>query len=331
MDDQTSVPSPWLAKLPITLQELSSTNSEALKSDIPIVVLNPLSSDPLTHSSTLYRNPHSLVVINATASESTTHLAQKAIDALPNNLSKKPRVLFVDVDRALRAVDTLQKDPSSSTSIQAYQQDYLNSNFSEFISALEERVSMGPERLRKDARTAVVLQIVYESRKAIEESNLEIIRVRRILDDFRGELQLQGENEHRAVLGAAEGNNSAITEAVGKAAKDITPVIAGLKWWKLPMIVDDITYTVSQAVEKAYTKQFANIVSVPLFFSILSFFTDTRFIDPLSLPSTQAASPPSKPRSSPNPIQHILPFPAPSSPHFSSTHFPSSPPTHLTQ
>ena len=247
------VPSPWLSKLPIILTE--SRNSPDSEGDIPIVVLSPLGIvdlDPVIKS-----NPHALILVNATASEETTLNAQESLGPTDQD---GPRVLFVNMDSALRAINILAKEPTSHMAIEAYQKDYLSSNFPNLVSALQHRVSLGLAKLRSDTAKSFEVQLIRSSEDAVKQGRLEIADVREEIDNLRGQIEGECKRLYHEVLGVDE---TAITVGIERAAKDIAPLLSGIRWWKLPFVVDDLSTTISSAVEKAYSKQLENAVSFP--------------------------------------------------------------------
>lgn len=71
----------------------------------------------------------------------------------------------------------------------------------------------------------------------------------------------------KEVLGSKGAEKTLVAEAINNAGKDVKPALDSLKWWRLPIIVDDITQVVSSAAEKAYTNQFKNKVRIRFIFS----------------------------------------------------------------
>lgn len=194
-----------------------------------------------------------------------------------NNGANGPRVLFVDVNRALRAIDILRRSPTSAAAIQTYQDDFTRSNFHQLISVLETIVSLGRSKLREDVGLSLISQLLGASRELVKRSQSEVYGVQRAISSFRETYFDERAKIVRDILGVDDGtqHQEFVADGIERAAKDIKPTIDGLKWWKLPLAVDDITQVVSRAVEKAYTKQFENKVGLSRWYS--SIVTDLDF------------------------------------------------------
>lgn len=172
-----------------------------------------------------------------------------------------PRILFVDVTRALKAIDGLRSDPTSSKAIQAYQDDFNGSNFHSFLQKLGESVAEGPEKLYRETSGALASSMLRTSHDLLQASEKETHEVRCAVSSLRESYLEEREGALRDVLGSDGEEETLITEAIERAGRDIKPTLDGLKWWRLPTNVDDITQLVSSAAEKAYTRQFEDKVS----------------------------------------------------------------------
>ncbi|KLO19499.1 hypothetical protein SCHPADRAFT_898784 [Schizopora paradoxa] len=253
---RTRFPSPRLSQIPILLTEQLAPQdpTETLTADVPILVLSPLQRTDIPWTRIPVTNPHFLILVNATATDKTVLEAQDYIQSkLDGNA---PRVLFVDATRALKAFDALRSDPTSSKAIQAYQDDFNGSNFHSFLQKLSESISEGPEKLRRDTRRALASNLLQTSRDLLHAYQKDVHEVRCAVSTLRESYLETREGAQRDVLGSDVAEETLVTEAIERAGKDVKPTLDNLKWWKLLVVVDDITQVVSGAAEKAYTKQF---------------------------------------------------------------------------
>lgn len=180
-------------------------------------------------------------------------------------------MFFVDIDRALRGIEALRSNTHSPAAIKQYQDDFLGSNLPKVISILEETVKFGPAVLRSDSRVALTSRLITSSSSLLGSYHLELDDVQRLVSSLRSLTLEEKEKSLREVLGAASEEtelgrlelgeeDGVIIKGIEKAAKDVKPALDSLTWWKLPLVVDDVSARIEQAAEGAYVKQFQNQV-----------------------------------------------------------------------
>lgn len=279
----TPLPSPFLSRFshPVSLQELSPHPSDSshtlpafLTSDIPILISSPFVAAPdflATLSSVLPANPHGIVLINSSLDTSSD--PAKLIQSAQADLfhCDPSRVFFVDIDRALRGIEALRSNTHSPEAIKQYQDDFLGSNLPKVISTLEETVKLGPAVLRSDSRAALTSRLITSSSSLLSSYHSELDDVQRLVSSLRSLTLEEKEKSLKEVLGAASEEtelgrlefgeeDGVIIKGIERAAKDVKPALDSLTWWKLPLVVDDVSARMEQTAEGAYVKQFQNQV-----------------------------------------------------------------------
>ena len=284
LEGSTPLPSPFLSRFShsIILQELSSTPSDNLHtlpafltSDIPILLITPYltTNDTLSILSDIFPpNPNGLIIVN-----SGLHITSETAKLLQKSLGEKfhynpSRILFVDIDRALQGLDALRANPHSPMAINHYQDDFLGSNLQHIISVLEETIKLGPSALSAGARTALASRITSSCTSLLDAQYRTADDIHLRLKTLQSSLADEKNRLSKEVLGAAveetevgklemgeeEGH---IVKGWEKAAKIVRPAMDSLKWWKLPLVVDDVSARVNRTVEGACVKEFQNQVS----------------------------------------------------------------------
>ncbi|THH07985.1 hypothetical protein EW145_g3013 [Phellinidium pouzarii] len=249
-----SIPSPFLTrfKSPIVLEELSTSSpgepsaatAHLLTTDIPIVVRTPFIPPSPSYSPKLFqRNLNTLLVIdypfdsNSPSALLVTSRLAAAYGVTASN------ILFFDSARALRGLATLRKDGGSARAVQQYQEDILGAQLPALHRALEDAVARGKGQLHKDAMRALTGSIVA--------TGLSMLRTRALEEKEKALAEILGGN-----VGVKEGEKGEVVRAVEMVAEDVKPTLDGLRWWRLPFAVDDVSTRVDRAVERAYTNEF---------------------------------------------------------------------------
>ncbi len=141
------------------------------------------------------------------------------------------------------------------------------SKFQSLLRALNEIIAEGSKKLRKETSQALISQILRNSRELLRSSQKEEQEARCAVSSLHESYLEKREGALKEVLGSKGAEKTLVAEAINNAGKDVKPALDSLKWWRLPIIVDDITQVVSSAAEKAYTNQFKNKVRIRFIFS----------------------------------------------------------------
>ena len=272
-ENRFHVTSPWLSQRPIDLVELppsSPLNSEnaarILSADVVVVVINPMASlhDEIWENLRSLQHPNTIVVVNATAGTSTLETTTKEIG---NKLGSVPHLVFANIDQALHALDTLQKSPTSPSAIQDYQTSVSNSQILDLthtIDSLVEKHNASPNRDGiAHSLTTNAINTARASLSAIEE---DVSSTRSLISDLRDRVDTEGNVTVKHILGPStiyealqrgteefsEADYGTIYDLHTKAGKTVKVTMDKLRWWKLPVVADEVSYRVSVAVEAAY-------------------------------------------------------------------------------
>lgn len=218
-----------------------------------------------------HRNPNALLVVDDGLDRSSAS-AQSFCTRLASQLGCHPsRVLIVNSARALRGIEVLRTAASGAGSARAvaqYQEDVLASHLPQLITALTDTAKKGKAALRLDAALALAEQVTVVGRanvqlrtrdadvvrkmvSSLQEAVLET-RERVLVDVFGGDDEVIGETKDST----KDKERGPVGEGVENVTKDLKPVLDGLKWWRLPFTVDELSRVVDHAVERAYAKEF---------------------------------------------------------------------------
>ncbi|KAH8119582.1 hypothetical protein DFH11DRAFT_1723085 [Phellopilus nigrolimitatus] len=276
--DTTALPSPFLTRFagPISLTELRSpspspsspTLAPLLAADVPILVRTPFLAGPSAFSPYLH-NPHALLVLDTAldpASATGTLVCARAGAA--HGVSPQ-RVLCIDVSRAARGLAALRASsgPASekADAVRRYQSDVLGSRLPVLLSALEETISRGPVSLHADARDALARHAVDAGENTVRDAKRETDDVRARVGALRAHVLEERERAFTEILGGGDAvdlkegkEKGPIAQGVERVAADVRPTLDGLAWWRLPLVVDDVSTRVDRAVGRTYEKQFEN-------------------------------------------------------------------------
>ena len=271
------VTSPWLSQRPILLTALppaSPLDQENLAhlfgADVPIIVANPLSEtldDALDHLRWIH-HPNVIVVVNATVGTRTAERAGRSIaHKLGPAEGTAPRVVFANIDQALHALDALQENPTSPSAIQDYQFSTSNSQISNLTDVLDSIInSQGVEDLRDRIAHSISSCAASDIGTSLEPIRDDISSAKALASSLRQQVRSEGDYAVKQLLGPAtdyeslhtgtselrEGDYGLVYDLHTKAGKSVHQTIVGLSWWKLPVVADEVSYRVNEAVERAY-------------------------------------------------------------------------------
>lgn len=242
-----------------------------LKADIPIVVLNPLTTtiSLLLKHPLLTRNPNAIILVSSIPSSPAVsqHIHDLLTDSSSPNAGAK--VIFVEPHIALRSLSTLTSDPKNARNVQTYQHDYTLSNVSSVnvaIKAILAKFPNKPGMIRTETALTSVRLALEVCRAAIhrEEKDLDVVFLR--ANELRGIMEEAKAKAYAEVLGSKTGEKGEpeVAAAMTLAAKDMKAVTDYLTWWRMLSRVDEIGIIVGNAVRRVWCKDLEAKVSTLL-------------------------------------------------------------------
>lgn len=241
--------------------------SSILTSDIPVFVYSPFTS---TQSALnfFHHNPNALLVIDGGLDPSSS-AAEAFRIRLASQIGCDPsRAIVIDSARALRGIEALRAAPLGSGSAHAvarYQEDVLSAQLPQLLSLLAETEKRGKLALRRDAALALAGQVVTVGRATVQLRSRDADAVRALVSALqevvlemreRILVEMFGGDESIVIRDEKSTEKGPIGRGVENVIKELNPVLDGIKWWRLPFAVDEVSRTVDGAVERAYAKEF---------------------------------------------------------------------------
>ncbi|KAL5506985.1 hypothetical protein ACEPAH_6441 [Sanghuangporus vaninii] len=268
-EETVKLASPFFTRfsVPVVLQELRSSSDNTrhlLQSDVPILVVSPLNSPHPPLLSALSSNLHTFLVVDGALDPSSPSSETFRSQIADQYGVDQSRVFLVDSARALRGVSALSADPSSASTVRAFQDDMLASGIPDLLHALSDTVSQyGAERLRVDTENAVTKRAIATVKDVILHAKEETREVRRSSSALQEEALEARERVEVEILGgdadvAVQGEQGRVARGIEKVRLDLKPVLDGLTWYRLPFVVDDVSVRLDRAVEHAFAREFGN-------------------------------------------------------------------------
>ncbi|TDL24248.1 hypothetical protein BD410DRAFT_114728 [Rickenella mellea] len=215
--------------------------------DVPIFVVDPLVTQLSELQAIIPRHPNTIVVVNAVSSEQVARHVASEIEQITDGYAV--RVLFIDVERAARGLHFIRADKPSTAAIHNFQDAYEGSRLGSLQGVLENILKSDGVSIRIRTAQAIGRQAVTAYKSSQETYVTRYIEdVGFLVKEMRGEIEDEEEKITKAVFG---GDDLLVSGAFEKAGKDVKVTMDALKWWKLPNTVDDITRTVTNAVENS--------------------------------------------------------------------------------
>lgn len=249
-----------------------TTQALLLSADIPIIVISPLAGitggflDLLRSVS----HPNLVIVVNAVVGTRTAELTREAFRRINEPSSDStPRLLFVNIEQALHALDALQGNSSSAAAIQDYQNSTSNSCISSLTDVIDSMLdAQDIEALRNQVSLSLARKAVTEVHSHMSRIEDELASTKSLTSNLRGLVQSDGDIVSRELFGpstdlavvqvgdpnprARESDYGTIYDLHEKAGKSVRVTIDGLKWWKLPILADEVSYRINDALDRAY-------------------------------------------------------------------------------
>lgn len=276
-----SIPSTWLGRFNVSveLQEFGPPSPSQTvttrpnlitkilyTADIPIIVLNPLTSPipslPSSSSSTNNTplafpipksNPNTLVVLTSSSPSPTL---------LNHVYAQHPHTLLIDPTRALDALHTLDAEHASAIAVRRFQDDFVASRLESLTKEVETILSSSHDTAKNAVSVLTALRVrkarylIDASLRACEamlrKARLEVDRVADGASALRGQIEEARVKVPREVFDSGE--EGEVKRAVKTARRDVGDVLDTLKWWRLVWRVDDIGEVVKGAVDKAWCR-----------------------------------------------------------------------------
>ncbi|KAG6813369.1 hypothetical protein H0H92_011635 [Tricholoma furcatifolium] len=274
-DSEVHLPSSFFDQFLVPLQiiELHPTSSVAssvfdtqtsdtlLKADIALILCNPITTpiSTLLRDRLLSRNPNTILVVTSTPSKSAAEaLKNSVLDHIPDKLSRKLHVLFVDPSRAVAANEALKADFQSPTAVQRYQDEYVGSQVSTVISMLKSILSPQATNPHGSSfRTQAALAqieaalstcrvILHRARNEMDSVAVDVCTLKARLEEAKA----RGPREVFSFPQSSRAEVDAVVDSVNIAAQEVKVVMDRLTWWRMVWRVDEISTLVTQAMSQ---------------------------------------------------------------------------------
>jgi hypothetical protein len=239
-----------------------------LKADIPIYLINTMTT-PLTSiltNTTIFRNPNAIILLTPipTSRELAEHLhilLAKAGSVPPEGHESEgthsggARVLFVDPERGLQALDVLCADPKDLRNIHIYQQNFMDSNIQLIHAAVADIVEKSPtgiSSLRADTACTLIRFALEACKDSIKQVEWDIDVACSRVSEVRSKVEEAKARVRGEVLGTKESDE--VQRAMKDAEKDMKRIMDGLTWWKMIWSVDEIGQVVGNSIRRVWCK-----------------------------------------------------------------------------
>ena len=232
---KTTEVSPFYSEFPLdVVVEQQDSNNPPTNADIPICVVDPLSSSSIP---TIY-NPDTILVLTAIPPSSSY--------ASPPHV-RTNKILFVDPSRARSGLDAIQSDPSSPAAVEFYRHEFSGSRVGDILRTLKTYFAESPtlQAVQKRARF---------SQLVAAETDINVLLDRAC--NLRALAEEEREKALKEILGGEP-----VRHAVARAKKDIRPSINRLTWWRMVWRVDEIGSYVQDIVTRSWCRELEEHVS----------------------------------------------------------------------
>ena len=274
------VPSTYLQQFATTVQltEFQSSTEHSthplreddctvlFKADFPVIVINPVTT-PLPDLLALRLPAHTILALTSTEPHRNLHPFLASVSF------RSQAIIYLDPPRAVKALTNFRSNPSSSSAIQRYQDDFIGSGVSSVTQIVRNALDATYE---VDFRGNIVLahlrcalvacqDSLHSARADLEDVFVDIasmtVRMEKVrehvLSDVFGYPYL-GRNKRGNVWPPivrsklVEEKTSVVAEALGQAQKQMSVMMKSFTWWRMVWRVDEISNLVSASVERAW-------------------------------------------------------------------------------
>ncbi|KAJ8509068.1 hypothetical protein ONZ45_g8732 [Pleurotus djamor] len=277
--------------LPVELVEIQASSKAAPKpnthdisslfvADVPIIVFNPLTtplSTLLADDRLPWYNPRTILVISNFSTPPPTSLLLKD-SSTPQSPVVTPemkaclqelKIVSIDPQRAIGALNILKANSTSATSIQRYQDDYLGSGIPSLSHTLRECLEAQPTTDNSfsdhlNSRSVSRLRGALLACKAqIRKLKADLNTVYSCVSDLEKEVATVQEGvgltifEIKYPVGRPKPPNSPtdlVEAALKRSEREMKVVMDRLNWWRMVSHVDEIGTLVGEAVSRTWCK-----------------------------------------------------------------------------
>lgn len=249
-----SLTSSWLRRTNAEVLEISRRDDSAvldfLQTDVPIIVLSGLQLHDFPLLDTLRQHPSAHIVVNSPLCVSE-HGRSLIISALHDHLGLNTNNLIhlVDTKSATHALEAI-RDTRDVLAVQTFQEQYLASRLAPLISALEIESNMSHRD--RTARSSIFVAKVSarECEVAVRDALAEVEAIKATA--IRLQSQIDSEKQ-RAIEGALGANgNETVAFEVKKAEARVRDAMHKLRWWQVPINVDDLGYILNRTIDSVW-------------------------------------------------------------------------------
>ncbi|KZT42483.1 hypothetical protein SISSUDRAFT_1058570 [Sistotremastrum suecicum HHB10207 ss-3] len=250
-----TIPSPWLSRLNATIVELSPEFTNPMpvlaQSDIAILLAGPFLQ---IDDRPMVALPNSLVLIN---DPHHPHLPLAKIEASLQNLHTQA-IASADLSQSIQAIDQLTSRPRTSSAVESYQQLHKRSRLSSLHKILERRLLSGePPDLSVDIgniKLATARHVLHGSLSAIDFAVKNVEGENKASRDSVGLLRKMIWQTELSSRDQVYGEPNLVRKAVEKSEKTVRSAIDTLKWWRLPLQIDDLGPSLTRVISHAWCR-----------------------------------------------------------------------------
>lgn len=258
---------PPVTHTPTSNQALSIPPS-VLKADIPIFLLNPVTTplSSLLKQDFLLKNPNAIVLLTPVPSSSSlSEYVQHALSSIKDeSLSeqKGAAVIFVDPEMALQATQTLREDSRATKNVEEYRIKYMNSHIGDVNTAISTILQRAGSiyRLREQTALGLIHRAIEECKHTVKNAEKDLDLVSAQVSDLRGQVEQAKVMARGEVLGHKGGDE--VHKAMNHAEKEMKETMDGLTWWAMLGRVDEIGMIVGNAVRRIWCRELEDKVNI---------------------------------------------------------------------
>jgi hypothetical protein len=207
-----------------------------------------------------FRNPNSIILLTPIPSSQKVGqhmrklLAHAATEPAEGHEFETlgAKVLFVDPELALQALDALNADPKDPRNIHEYQQRFIDSNLEPIHAAISGILAKSPMNVRTGTASTLIRMALEACRETIMRAEWDVDVVCSRVSELRSKVEVAKARARAEVLGA-EGTDE-VKNAMTQATKEMKGVMGELTWWRMLWRIDDISEIVGNAVRKIWCR-----------------------------------------------------------------------------
>ncbi|KAF5370647.1 hypothetical protein D9758_001821 [Tetrapyrgos nigripes] len=233
--------------------------SDFLRSDIPVVVCNPITTSPshILDTPLLRDYPNTiLVVVASPTDEVANHVKAQYPDV---------NILLMDPSRAVAGLDSLHTDPSSPAAVQRYQDEFgasrvfdLTAHIKTYLeSKTKTKTPLHTSQHLIPTKAALArLSALYSlSRSQLRAADAEVDSIREAVSSLQRTIAEELVKAKKDILGVYEvPTESTVSKALSQARRDVHKSMNSLTWWKALWRIDEISSIVTSMVHNAWCK-----------------------------------------------------------------------------